>query len=450
MSQSPESRPPAAGGAPKVVAYRLAALNLPVVAGEETYVERVQGQCLDGHEFATLTRSARHLGVTAEFKRVVDYFQVPAGHTPAGFAVELALDVDGVLRADLVRNISYDTDSQLRPTNVLFSADTANPYELAHVAPLLANLTCNPGIIYDRFLNNPKANVDGHFKDRDEVVAELGRILGPGCDISVELNNPFDPSFDRLLEEAEHFRQLLSEWRLVIKVPHTGPVNAQNVAQLLGGDKRLDCRYTAPATEDAFIGHRLALALREHGFRINFTLMFEPYQAQLALQARPYFINSFVRQRLIQTQRMAALLGDYRAGGDESVLAELRDYLIASDYLTPKDIELDLGQIRDMAQGLVDYRQFDSPEGSDGLDAVRHNLRLLRQANLPDTRLIICSMAGDSNYPDIDRLLAADEFADMTRRVVVTAEPSYLARFASTSQVISYQRSFMSAVQGVV
>ncbi|MHB1491196.1 MAG: hypothetical protein ACYCTH_11995, partial [Cellulomonas sp.] len=82
---------------------------------------------------------------------------------------------------------------------------------------------------------------------------------------------------------------------------------------------------------------------------------------------------------------------------------------------------------------------------ADGLDSVRHTLRLLRSANLPDTRLIVCSMEGERAYPEIDRLLASEEFADMTRRLVVTAEPQYLARFASANQVVSYQRRFLTA-----
>ena len=36
----------------------------------------------------------------------------------------------------------------------------------------------------------------------------------------------------------------------------------------------------------------------------------------------------------------------------------------------------------------------------------------------------------------------------MTRRVVITAEPNYLARFTSTNQVITYQRRFMNAAKG--
>ena len=131
-----------------------------------------------------------------------DYFKVPAGHLPAGFRVVWLLAGDGVLTADLVRDISQDADGLPRPTPVLFSADTANPYELEPIAPLIANLTCNPGIIYDLFINNPDANVDHRFSTRQEVMTEIGRILGPGCDISVELNNPFEPDFGKILDEC--------------------------------------------------------------------------------------------------------------------------------------------------------------------------------------------------------------------------------------------------------
>lgn len=57
-------------------------------------------------------------------------------------------------------------------------------------------------------------------------------------------------------------------------------------------------------------------------------------------------------------------------------------------------------------------------------------------------------MEGPLNYPDIDRLLMEPEFEDMMDRVVVTAEPQYLARFTSTNQVVSYQRRFMAAAEG--
>ena len=82
------------------------------------------------------------------------------------------------------------------------------------------------------------------------------------------------------------------------------------------------------------------------------------------------------------------------------------------------------------------------------LDAVRHNLRLLRTCNLPDTRLIVCSMEGETMYPELDALLAQGEFADMADRVVITAEPGYLAKFTTSNQVVAYQRRFMNAAQG--
>ncbi|MDX9784748.1 MAG: transaldolase, partial [Spirochaetia bacterium] len=102
-------------------------------------------------------------------------------------------------------------------------------------------------------------------------------------------------------------------------------------------------------------------------------------------------------------------------------------------------------KVLERAKLYEEYRQFTKPEGSDGLDAVRHNLRVLRQANLPDTRLIICSMEGDRNYPDIDKLLAEPEFLDMTRKVVITTEPAYLVKWTTTPQVVTYQRRFMNA-----
>ena len=100
-----------------------------------------------------------------------------------------------------------------------------------------------------------------------------------------------------------------------------------------------------------------------------------------------------------------------------------------------------------MAKDVIRFRNIESEEGSDGLDGVRHNLKLLRQSNLRDTRLIICSMEGEYNYPDIDRLMTDPQYADVIDRVIITAEPSYLARFTSTNQVVSYQRRFMNAVK---
>ena len=422
--------------------------SITAIQGDEKYLQRSLQFPLSFSTYRELLQLVRYIGVTPSYRRVIDYFRVPDGELPAGFRVELRLETDGALRVDLVRDISYGKNGIKRPTNVLFSADTANPYEVEPIKGLVCNLTCNPGIIYDLFINNPKANVGHKFNTRDEVMHELGNILGPGCDISVELNNPFEKSQQAILDEVYHFREMLSEYRVVIKVPHTGPVNAETMDQLLTGDKKFQKRYNDVETKDAFHGHNLALMLREHGFRVNFTLMFEPYQAMLALQAKPYFINCFIRHRAYQTQSIKQTLDLYAVSGDPKFLETLRTMLIDKDYLCPNDKNLDLLQVKHMAEHIIRYRQYESAEGSDGLDAVRHNLRLLRNVNLPDTRLIICSMEGENNFPDIDNLLCDESYEDVMDRVVVTAEPNYLAQFTSTNQVLSYQRRFLNAAKG--
>ena len=312
----------------------LNSLGLSSVRGEESYVERIKDMPVSLDEYKDIAQVAEYIGVTEQFKDIIATFHTPEGETPAGFRRELVFDKDKVIRVDLVRDISYDKNGILRPTNVLFSADSANPYEVAPISPLISNLTCNPGIIYDLFINNPKANVGNVYKNRDEVMAEIGRILGPGCDISVELNNPFEEDFNKILEEAEKFREMFSKYRVVIKVPHTGAVTPDNVNQLLTGNKKLDARYDQVGTENALRGHNLALKLHEHGFRVNFTLMFEPFQTLMALQARPYFINTFLRHRLVQSQNIQKYVGMYEASKDEKILEQLRDYFISCDYYT--------------------------------------------------------------------------------------------------------------------
>ncbi len=436
------------GEARMAVQFSVQSLNASVISGDEHDVQRIQNFLLDPQEYKLLKGAVNAIGVTPRFRDVIKTFTVADGEIPAGFRVESKLCSDGLLQIDLVRDISYDKNGMKRPTGMIFSADTANPYEIAPIAPLLGNLTCNPGIVYDLFINNPKANIGNKYQTRDEVFEEIGRILGPGCDISVELNNPFEPDFEKILEEVENFRDLLTEYRLVIKVPHTGPVNDENVAELLTGDKRFSVRYDQATTKDALRGHNLALKLREHGYRINYTLMFEPYQSALALQAKPYFINSFIRHRLMQTTKLKQLLDFFELTNDTKYLVEIRDLMLANDYLHKNEQDTDLFKILKLSRDLVRYRNIDNEVGSDGLDGVRHNLRLLRHTNLSDTRLIICSMEGDYNYPDIDRLMTDPEYGDVVDRVVITAEPGYLARFTSTNQVISYQRRFMNAAEG--
>ena len=436
------------GEAKMAIRFALQSLNVPFIDKDIPYVQRVQDFLLGPEEYRLLSGAVKSIGVTSRFRDVIEKFKVPKNEIPAGFRVESKLCSDGLLLIDLVRDISYDKNGMKRPTRVVFSADSANPYEVEPIAPLLGNLTCNPGIIYDLFINNPKANVGNKFQTRDEVMAELGRILGPGCDISVELNNPFETDFEKILEECEKFKNMLTEYRLVVKVPHTGPVNAENVNELLTGDKRFSVRYDQATTEDALRGHNLAIRLREHGYRINYTLMFEPYQTAMALQAKPYFINSFIRHRLMQTSALKQLLDLFELTNDPKYLSDMRSLMLANDYLNKNEQDADLFRVLKLGKDIVRYRNIDNEYGSDGLDAVRHNLRLLRNTNLSDARLIICSMEGDYNYPDIDKLMADPEYQDVIDRVVITAEPGYLARFTSTNQVVSYQRRFMNAAKG--
>jgi hypothetical protein len=419
-----------------------------IINNDKGYVERVLNTQLSLEQFDFLKNIVKYVGVTKNFREIIDYFKVPASETPAGFEIQYLIEENNVLRVDLVRNISYDKNGIKRPTKVLFSADSANPYEIESVKNIISNLTCNPGIIYDLFINNPKANIDHKYNTRDEVMKEIGTILGPGCDISVELNNPFSDSINELLEEAARFREMLSQYRVVIKVPHTGPVNGENVKELLQGDKKFQRAYDAGLTKDKFRGHNLALLLHEHGFRINFTLMFEPYQTALALQARPYFINSFVRHRGISSKAIKKYLDLFNASNDYKFIEDLKTFFIEKDFIPPTNSNLSVSEVRKMGERILKYRNWDNNEGSDELDSVRHNLRLLRNSNLEDTRLIICSMEGEDNYPAIDKLLAETEFIDLADRVIITAEPEYLAKFTTTPQVVTYQRRFMNAAQG--
>jgi len=427
------------------VNFTLAALNLPAANGHEDVLDRVAGFAIDPRRIGHLKEAARAIAGTQRFHEVIRTFAVPAGQTPPGFRIEANLRSDGLLEVDLVRDIGFDRNGVRRPTGVIFSADSANPYEVAPIAPLLGNLTCNPGIVYDLFINNPKANINNRFISLEEVMKELASIVGPGVDVSVELENPFEPDFEKILAEIEPYEKILSSHRLVVKVPHTGPVNAGNAGELLAGEKRLSSWHASPQTEDAFRSHNLALRLREHGYRINYTLMFEPHQAALALQARPAFINAFVRQRLLQSKRIQALVASYHWSRDKTYLEELRSYLLSTDHLSEDASVKDLIDVKHYAEDLLAYRRIDDAEGADGLDSLRHGLRMLKQSNLPETRIIVCSMEGPNNYPDIDKLMVEPEFADVIDRLVITAEPRYLARFASSSNVVSYQRRFLAA-----
>jgi len=404
--------------------------------------DRVKGLPISYDVYNECKTVARFVGVTDEFKRVIDTFKVAAGIIPAGFCPVLVYD-DGRVLVDLKRNIAYGENGQLRPTNVLFSADSANPYEVEPFKHFIANLTCNPHIIHQQFLNDPQVNIGSRFKDRYEVMAELCRIVGPGVDISVEVDNPFADEH-AILEEIERFKEILTPYRLVVKVPHTGPVNRENAASLLDGS--FEKGYRQGSIADHMYGHNMAKKLTDKGYRVNFTLMFEPHQAALALQAKPYFINTFLKQRWLSSNEMDKFLKTFRETGDIRIFQRLKDYMRSQDMISPAEYNGSDRDVLNKADGILRYRKFHSSEGSDGLDDVRHSLRIFRNLNLPDTRLIICSFVDECIYNHVDKLLAEPEFQDMNKRVVLTAPPSYFSQFACASGVLTYQRMFLGAV----
>ena len=240
--------------------YRVSTLyggnqKLPVVHGDEEYISRILPHEISGELYNEFALRHAAMGVTEQFRDVIDTFHVAPGETPAGFRVEYNMESADLILADLVRDISYDKNGQKRPQKILFSADSANPYEVEPVKNMIANLTCNPAIIYNLFINNPAANIGNKYKTRDEVLKDLADMLGPGCDISVELNDPFHASENEILEEAARFRELLSKHRVVIKVPHTGPVNADNVSELMTGDRKFSKRYNQGKTSNTNINN---------------------------------------------------------------------------------------------------------------------------------------------------------------------------------------------------
>ena len=139
-------------------------------------------------------------------------------------------------------------------------------------------------------------------------------------------------------------------------------------------------------------GNEISSAYFETCLLYTSTLMFEPAQTALALQAKPYFINSFIRHRYMQSQAIRQFLELYKATGDKKFLEDLRAYMVEKDYFAAGEEKIDLFTVMAKARTIIDQRNLEQKEGSDGLDGIRHNLRLLRQTNLEDTRLIICSM----------------------------------------------------------
>ena len=58
-----------------------------------------------------------------------------------------------------------------------------------------------------------------------------------------------------------------------------------------------------------------------------------------------------------------------------------------NDYLCPDEAEKELIDVLNMGEDILNARRFRDKEGNDGLDGIRHNLRVMRGCNLEDTRL---------------------------------------------------------------
>ena len=119
--------------------------------------------------------------------------------------------------------------------------------------------------------------------------------------------------------------------------------------------------------------------------------------------------------------------------------------MMKADMLASDDMDMETAVKK--ARFLVDYRTNELSGKDDGLDSVRHSLRVLKNANLPDTRLIVCNLKSQQMYVDLDRLLTEPEFDCMKQRVIVTCEPDYFAQFTASPTVYCYQRSFLSSVK---
>ena len=116
----------------------LDSLGLETVRGDESFVSRVQDMPVSKEEFFDLTKMAKYVGVTEQFKDVINTFHTPEGETPAGFKRELVMEKDGVVKVNLVRDISYDKNGILRPTNVLFFVVCGFPFVIFPCSPLFS------------------------------------------------------------------------------------------------------------------------------------------------------------------------------------------------------------------------------------------------------------------------------------------------------------------------
>ncbi len=105
--------------------------SIQAIENDARYLDHVLNLTLKIDSCRKLRDHSNYLGGRDRFKDVIDTFLVPKGETPAGFRLNYVLDKDRVVRVDLIRDISYNKNGEKRPSKTLFSADSANPCEVA-------------------------------------------------------------------------------------------------------------------------------------------------------------------------------------------------------------------------------------------------------------------------------------------------------------------------------
>jgi len=94
-----------------------AAWHVRLIRGDEEYVLRAVRFPISFATYNHLLHAVDYIGVTENFRRAIDYFEIPDNELPAGFRLELRLEADRVLRLDLVRDIAYGKNATRRPTS---------------------------------------------------------------------------------------------------------------------------------------------------------------------------------------------------------------------------------------------------------------------------------------------------------------------------------------------
>ena len=62
-----------------------------VIVKDREYVDRVLNTPLSAEHFDFLKNNIKYVGVTENFREIIDYFKIPAGETPAGFKIQYEL-----------------------------------------------------------------------------------------------------------------------------------------------------------------------------------------------------------------------------------------------------------------------------------------------------------------------------------------------------------------------